>query len=616
MGAALSRKFLIFLGAELLAASMIFLAVFVGIYRGELEAERAQVSAQMNQLLQASLENAMLKRDLDGLKTIVERLGQQDNVAGVVIVNPEGEVRFASTPSWLGRRLDPGPGGFVLGTQFLAEEDGEEILRSVNPVRNKEPCTQCHGPVETHPVNGVLVVDYDAGTLRETAKRTALTLILFGLVVVLAMLGGVWWMLKRHVLAPVETLAVASRALASGDFDFRAGLKGKDELGQLGRSFDTMADVLKAAVAKERVHEAFLQELIDSDPDAIRVLSQDGKILKANSAYRRLLGLSPEEDVRGLLCHVSSHGLANFCPATLVTCPLVEIKANREPLKAVQRMKRRDGSEIDVEVHAAPLIGQEGELLVVESIRDLAADIRFSHEQKLSELGRLATGVAHEIRNPLASVRLALQGLLKRAEGGSMTAEEAVRYLMLVDGQIDKCIDVTDRLLKLSMHAGGRPQLLSVKPAIEETVSLLSYEAEAKQIDVVIDLPSEETCRVMASDSDLRMIVLNLVQNAFHALPLGGRLDIQGQARDAMFEIVFSDNGAGIPEDALPRIFDPFFSRRADGQPGTGLGLTIVKSLAKRLGGGVSVESKEGLGTRFILRLPRAGGGNENMSLS
>jgi signal transduction histidine kinase len=279
-------------------------------------------------------------------------------------------------------------------------------------------------------------------------------------------------------------------------------------------------------------------------------------------------------------------------------------------------MKRRDGSEIDVEVHAAPLIGQEGELLVVESIRDLAADIRFSHEQKLSELGRLATGVAHEIRNPLASVRLALQGLLKRAEGGSMTAEEAVRYLMLVDGQIDKCIDVTDRLLKLSMHAGGRPQLLSVKPAIEETVSLLSYEAEAKQIDVVIDLPSEETCRVMASDSDLRMIVLNLVQNAFHALPLGGRLDIQGQARDAMFEIVFSDNGAGIPEDALPRIFDPFFSRRADGQPGTGLGLTIVKSLAKRLGGGVSVESKEGLGTRFILRLPRAGGGNENMSLS
>jgi PAS domain S-box-containing protein len=616
VGAALSRKFLIFLGAELLAASMIFLAVFVGIYRGELEAERAQVSAQMNQLLQASLENAMLKRDLDGLKTIVERLGQQDNVAGVVIVNPEGEVRFASTPSWLGRRLDPGPGGFVLGTQFLAEEDGEEILRSVNPVRNKEPCTQCHGPVETHPVNGVLVVDYDAGTLRETAKRTALTLILFGLVVVLAMLGGVWWMLKRHVLAPVETLAVASRALASGDFDFRAGLKGKDELGQLGRSFDTMADVLKAAVAKERVHEAFLQELIDSDPDAIRVLSQDGKILKANSAYRRLLGLSPEEDVRGLLCHVSSHGLANFCPATLVTCPLVEIKANREPLKAVQRMKRRDGSEIDVEVHAAPLIGQEGELLVVESIRDLAADIRFSHEQKLSELGRLATGVAHEIRNPLASVRLALQGLLKRAEGGSMTAEEAVRYLMLVDGQIDKCIDVTDRLLKLSMHAGGRPQLLSVKPAIEETVSLLSYEAEAKQIDVVIDLPSEETCRVMASDSDLRMIVLNLVQNAFHALPLGGRLDIQGQARDAMFEIVFSDNGAGIPEDALPRIFDPFFSRRADGQPGTGLGLTIVKSLAKRLGGGVSVESKEGLGTRFILRLPRAGGGNENMSLS
>jgi PAS domain S-box-containing protein len=614
----LGRTFAIALTAGLLSASLIFLVLFVGLYRNQLESERAMASEQVNLLFQAALENAMLKRDLDGLAGIVERLGRQDGVVRVMIVNPAGEVRFSSRPGELHRIFDPAKDqgcAACHGTNepagqrslFLTDADGRDVLRAVNPVHNKEPCQQCHGPMDQHPINGVLLVDWDAGTLKASARGTALLLIGAGGAVVVIVVAGVWALLNRLVLRRLAVLGAASTSIGQGRLDVTVPVDGGDEIADLGLAFNTMVAGLKAKIREVAEREDFLQSLIDAVPDGIRVMDERGTIVKVNRAYRRQLGLADGAAVVGLCCHQSSHGSADPCPPTLVTCPLEVIGREGRPVKSVHRHVTASGAELEVEVYAAPLVVDEGgcrRTYMVESIRDLAADIRFGHEAKLAAVGQLAAGVAHEIRNPLASIRLALQAILR--EAGLRTGQADIcNYLQLVDGQIDKCIDVTNRLLKLSGGPAESVQLVEVNAAIAETLSLVAFHADQLEIRVTTDFDGQEP-RILGTEGDLRMLLLNLVQNAFHAMPDGGRLVVSTRQEGDCITILVRDTGVGIELSHQRRIFEPFFSHRADGETGTGLGLAICKSIVEALSGTISVTSEPGRGATFTVVLPTA----------
>ena len=152
----LNRKFLLGNAAGIVVSSLLFLVLYLGIYQEQLADERADAATQVNQLLETSLQNAMLKRDIEGLREIVNKLGAQDEIVNVMILNPTGEVRFSSTASLIGRRLDRGReptctachgGPERANTAFIDNEVGRSVLRSVNPVRNKPACLECHGTV-------------------------------------------------------------------------------------------------------------------------------------------------------------------------------------------------------------------------------------------------------------------------------------------------------------------------------------------------------------------------------------------------------------------------------------------------------------------------------------
>ncbi len=128
----LGRRFAFGTAAGLLLSSLVFLVLFLQMYRGHLEAERANAVGQVTRLLQTSLENAMLKRDLEGLKTIVERLGGQQDIAGVFITNPAGEIRFSDRPERLGQIYRPAEDGLEPTTLFLADAAGREVLRAAS----------------------------------------------------------------------------------------------------------------------------------------------------------------------------------------------------------------------------------------------------------------------------------------------------------------------------------------------------------------------------------------------------------------------------------------------------------------------------------------------------
>ena len=133
----------------------------------------------------------------------------------------------------------------------------------------------------------------------------------------------------------------------------------------------------------------------------------------------------------------------------------------------------------------------------------------------------------------------------------------------------------------------------------------MGWDAQEASIDIVKSFP-EQPLRVFANDGEIRMLVLNLVQNAFHAMPSGGKLRITGSIEADEVVVRFCDNGVGISDENLPRLFMPFFSRRADGVEGTGLGLPISRSITESFEGSLEVESELGKGSCFIVRLPEA----------
>ncbi len=619
LATSLGARLLAMLASLMTVSSLVFLVAFAWLYRAELAQERTFASQQISMLFQASLENAMVKRDLPGVRDILRRLGRQPAVHGVMLANPAGEIRFASHSRLLKkpvvkRELAACRGAACSGSwpperpysRFYEDPVLGTVLRTVKPIYNKPVCTPCHGPLETHPVNGVLIADFDARNLRTSAVLGAAGMAGAGAVITLLTLLAAWYFLRRSVLLPVRSLERASSRLAAGDLSARAPVSGRDELGRLGRGFNTMAEKVQELVERLRSHDAFLQSLIDAVPDGIRVIGPDYRIRLANRAYREQSGDGSAE-VAGAFCYASAHGRDEPCPDSLVACPLEAVKRGRGGMKIMHTHSGPDGTDMPVEIVSAPLTDPAtGERLVVEAIRDLSAQITVTQEQRMAELGQLATGVAHEIHNPLASVRLGLQAMIRAAERGR-PREEIFAYLRQVDEAVDQCISVTGKLLRLSMPPAEHLQVVDIAEVVEDIVSLLRFEAERQRVEVRLDV--DHGHRLLATDTEMRMVVLNMVQNAFHAMPEGGELRISTRRSGDVVLLTVSDTGVGMDPQTMEHIFEPFFSRRADRAEGTGLGLTICRAIVERYGGGIDVRSARNRGTTFTVTMPAAGAG-------
>lgn len=598
-------------------ASVLFGLLFLGLYRSQLETERAEASLQLNRMLQVTWENAMMKRDIEGLRDIVGKLGTLPGIRDVLILAPAGEVRFASDAAKLGRHMPAVAQATTVGkplSRFETLDGGSEVLRSINPVPNRAPCTPCHGAVAAQPVNGVLVIDYDAAPIRASAMASAVALLGAGTAALGLTLATLWLLLRRHAIRPLAGLDAATRALAAGDLAVRAPVVSDDEIGRAATSFNLMAGRIETQVAQLNANKTYLQEILDGLPDGVRVIRvADKQVVLANRAFCQQVGL-PSGQVIGRTCHVASHGRADPCVPTLTVCPLHELRENGASLKTTHHHQNAEDRQFPAEIHAMRVelnSGAARESYIVESVRDLGQAVSISHEQRLSELGLLAAGIAHEIHNPLGSVRLGVQGLMREVRDGRIAPDQIIDYMRLIDHEIDNCIAVTRRLLLLARPPANRLQLVVINEALSDTLQLLEYDAQTHGIIQQIELPAL-ALRILADEAEIRMIFLNLIQNAHHAMPNGGKLAarLAADAGQALIEI--ADSGVGMSPETAARIFDPFFSRRADGVVGTGLGLTIVKNFVARMGGSIAVASTPGAGTRFTIRLPLAETALEN----
>jgi signal transduction histidine kinase len=224
---------------------------------------------------------------------------------------------------------------------------------------------------------------------------------------------------------------------------------------------------------------------------------------------------------------------------------------------------------------------------------------------QLASIGQLAAGIAHEINNPLALIN-ETAGYVKDLfviEQQYRNDPELIEHIDTILESVERCGLITSQLLGFARKFDIKIQKVSLKQIISDVLSFHKKETEYRNIKLNVDVP-EDIPEIETDRGKLQQILVNLVNNAFQAMDNGCCLDICASKEvPEEVKISISDNGCGMPEENLAKVFQPFFTTKEGGK-GTGLGLTITYGLVKKLNGNITVQSKEHEGTTFVLSLP------------
>ena len=226
-------------------------------------------------------------------------------------------------------------------------------------------------------------------------------------------------------------------------------------------------------------------------------------------------------------------------------------------------------------------------------------ELQLIQSEKMAAIGQLAAGIAHEIRNPLGIILSALYDLAELIRAPEPEVEEDLR---IARAEIERAQEIIDSLLEFSREGPAELGPVDLNDLVGRTLKLMGQYLRKHRIEAAVELAPHGWCR--ANENALRQVLLNLVTNAVQAMPAGGELRLRTEAKPGRrVALHVSDTGAGIPPERLSRIFEPFFTTKPPGE-GTGLGLSVVHSVVRSVGGTIEVASEPGRGTTFSIELP------------
>jgi two-component system NtrC family sensor kinase len=282
-------------------------------------------------------------------------------------------------------------------------------------------------------------------------------------------------------------------------------------------------------------------------------------------------------------------------------------RAANEHISSIYKFHLRTsgGRHVVINASIAPLLGKNGARLGrLVLLDDITQRVRLEDQmlqnEKLTSLGLLAAGVAHEVNTPLAVISNYIQMLAKQIpvdDPRQKTIERIVK-------QTFRASEIVNNLLNFSRTAGSEVAEVNLNSILEETLALVQHPLKTAHVSVVRHY-TESLPPVLGSSTRLQQVFLNLLLNARDAMPGGGMVEIRTAAHNGSVEVEVTDSGAGIPAELLHRIFDPFFTTKASGR-GTGLGLSVSYGIIKEHAGKVDVRSTPGKGTSFRLEFPLA----------
>jgi len=237
------------------------------------------------------------------------------------------------------------------------------------------------------------------------------------------------------------------------------------------------------------------------------------------------------------------------------------------------------------------LLGQESQRL--ERLRSQMVE-----KEKMVSIGQLASGIAHEVANPLSSISSVVQ-MLKRS---GKTDEHTNEQFDLIEAHIQRITGIVRKLGTLARPVVDQWGPIDVGAALREAVRLISFDRRAKNVDIRLEM-APDLPRAYGIPGEIEQVFINLSLNAFDAMPGGGTLTIRAHGADGRIVVTIADTGSGIPPETGRRVFEPFFTTKDPGR-GTGLGLAVSYGIVQKHGGEIDLESTVNEGTTFTVRLP------------
>ncbi|HLY09737.1 MAG TPA: ATP-binding protein [Planctomycetota bacterium] len=514
-----------------------------------------------------------------------------------------------------GNITEPGEGELTRTLRRLWTEYQEKYARiesSADPETEKTYYFQVLNPAFVavkDSADRVLTMNQDAMVIRSDRAERAAKQVGEGIVVgfILAFLIGLGLSLAvtYRTLRPLASLGHAVRRIGEGDLEMRLKAGGSDEVAQLARDFNTMADRLgeyrKSSLGDLLQAQLQMQAALDSIPDPIIVLGSGGDIHNVNVAAKETLEIDAGE---------ASESLWQFVPPVVKEAAE---KLHRHVLAGKGAYTPR-GFEESIRVplsggdrfflpRATPVYG-EGRSVTATCI--ILQDV--TRLRRFEELRNdVVATVAHEFRTPLTSLHMAIHLCLDPKVG--TVNEKQADLLHAAREDCARLQELVNDLLDLSRIQTGKVEMarhpVPVRELLEAAVGAHKVAADEKAVRMFAD-PAPADLQVLADSNRMSLVLSNLVVNAIRHTPSGGTVELRSSGVDGSVRFEVRDTGEGIPPDYRERIFEKFFQVPGATTGGSGLGLTIAREIVLAHGGKIGVESELGKGATFWFTLPQA----------
>ena len=453
---------------------------------------------------------------------------------------------------------------------------------------------------------------------RRLVRRTYMSLLMLLTVVVLFATTWLALFLSKLVTRPVAALAEAMQEISRGRFDYRVDVRGADEIGDLVRSFNSMAEELEssrcqldnstqelaeanAALDRRRRH---IETILESIPTGVLSLDAERCVSHANGAFLRLF--YPDAADNGARAAIAGADLRNIFPVELIEdFAHLFRRADRMGVSGSQMEISASGGKLNFAVTVATLEHgrqRQGYVLVFEDLSDVL------RAQRQTAWREVARRVAHEIKNPLTPIALSAERIRKHLERGTPPDTASLEVIHGCADTIANAVETVRTLVNefstLARFPAAQPVAANINTIVENALGMFNGRLDGIQVRTLLvpDLP-----KVIADVEAIKRALANLVDNAAEAVQDALVREIQIStsllgSRD-MVEIIIADSGHGVTSELKEKLFLPYFSTK---KRGTGLGLAIVSRIIEDHHGSIRVEENQPVGAKFIVELPVA----------
>ncbi|EGW35955.1 ATP-binding protein [Desulfosporosinus sp. OT] len=437
--------------------------------------------------------------------------------------------------------------------------------------------------------NWAVFIEQPAREANRPIFEFALRLIVIAiLIMALVMILSISFGLK--VVHPIENLeAQVRRIILTGDLESHIPMESWDEIGRLVKSFNQLLNSLDQKNENLKDEKELLTTVVDGVGVGMVLLNPEKKIIWWNTKFAEWFG----GHLANLPCDqvVNGERMESIHPENVRNIS-VFVNEERRHFRKMYYELSPDNPE-----NAAYL------LLLDDVTQEVEMEARMIETDKMAALGLLASGVAHEINNPLAVVAAHSEDLLDRLneEEQEPTREEIKTGFKIVLEQIVRCKQITNRLLGFARKRSNGNDLIDIGVASVQTLGLLDHKTKQKQIKIELEMGN--SLFVLGNENEWQQVVLNLINNALDASTAGGAIEVKGYCEGEKIHFMIKDYGEGIPQINLKKAFDPFFTTKSVGQ-GTGLGLYVSYGIVQKMQGDMALDSTEGQGTCVKITLP------------